>query len=209
MSGIYKIQNKVNGKFYIGQTTKSFEDRWDEHRKDLNGDRHHNLHLQRSWKKYGEEAFEFSAWLETCPDENVLNFWEKAAIGDDYNDRSRCYNLKEGGGNGRHSEETKKKMSEILTGRKRSEEAKKNMSKVKLGENNPFWGKTLNEEHKQKLSDALKGKPHPKITCPWCGKTGGVSAMKRHHMDNCKHKEIPCLSNQVPQTRLFPRTSDS
>ena len=29
---IYKITNKVNGKCYIGQTTKSLSDRWSKHK---------------------------------------------------------------------------------------------------------------------------------------------------------------------------------
>jgi len=27
-----------------------------------------------------------------------------------------------------------------------------------------------------------------RLTCPHCGKEGGYTAMKRHHMDRCKHK---------------------
>jgi hypothetical protein len=30
--------------------------------------------------------------------------------------------------------------------------------------------------------------PKPKITCPHCDMTGGLSNMKRYHMDNCKLK---------------------
>ena len=32
--------------------------------------------------------------------------------------------------------------------------------------------------------------PQPILTCPHCGKSGGISAMKRHHFDNCKMKPI-------------------
>ena len=28
-----------------------------------------------------------------------------------------------------------------------------------------------------------------RLTCPHCGKEGGYTAMKRHHMDRCKHKK--------------------
>ena len=32
----------------------------------------------------------------------------------------------------------------------------------------------------------MKGVNQQKITCPHCGKNGGISLMKRHHFDNCK-----------------------
>ena len=31
-------------------------------------------------------------------------------------------------------------------------------------------------------------KKRNKLTCPHCGKVGGVSNMRRYHFDNCKHK---------------------
>ena len=36
-----------------------------------------------------------------------------------------------------------------------------------------------------KISDALKGKKKPQITCPHCGTVGGAGAMKRWHFNNC------------------------
>lgn len=47
MVGIYKIENKVNGKVYIGQSI-DIKIRWYNHRKELNGNRHHNEHLQNA-----------------------------------------------------------------------------------------------------------------------------------------------------------------
>lgn len=44
------------------------------------------------------------------------------------------------------------------------------------------------DEHKQKISNANKGKPKPKLECPHCGKTGGAPQMKQWHFDNCKAK---------------------
>ena len=51
----------------------------------------------------------------------------------------------------KHSEETKKKMSEAKKGKQLSEEHKKKMSEAKKG-------KQLSEETKKKMSEALKGK---------------------------------------------------
>ena len=204
MSGIYMIQNKINKKFYVGQTTRTFEDRWDQHRGDLNRGKHRNPHLQNAWKKYGETAFEFHPLWKLPAYPELLNKYEKIMIGDFYNNRSRCYNLKEGGGSsGRLSEETCQKMSE-----------------AKRGENHPMWGKTLSEETKQKMSEALAGrtlseehkqkiseaqigrihseetkrkmsetaKNRPKKTCSWCGKMLDPGNYGRYHGDNCKHR---------------------
>jgi len=103
------------------------------------------------------------------------------------------------------SEESKRKQSESMKGKPRSEESKRKQSESMKGENNPMYGKTPSEETRRKQADAKKGKPHSeetkrkqsestkgkpqeKVTCPHCSKTGGVSAMKRWHFDNCKKK---------------------
>lgn len=55
----------------------------------------------------------------------------------------------------KHSEETKKKISESAKGRKFSKEHKKKLSEAKLKNPNRFWkGKKFSEEHKEKLSKA-------------------------------------------------------
>lgn len=51
-------------------------------------------------------------------------------------------------------------------------------------------GKTASEETKRKMSLANKGRVFPKIICPHCQKTGGVTGMKKWHFDKCKFKEI-------------------
>ena len=66
MAYIYRIINKVNGKFYIG-STKDISKRWYQHCFALNNNTHYNTHLQNAWNKYGEENFEFEI-LEECDD---------------------------------------------------------------------------------------------------------------------------------------------
>lgn len=53
---IYKIINSVNGKIYVG-SAQNTSHRWYIHKKQLKDNLHHNIHLQRSWNKYGEENF--------------------------------------------------------------------------------------------------------------------------------------------------------
>lgn len=60
MGHIYQIRNTVNDAVYIGSVLKrNPQDRWGRHKKDLRGGRHHSLHLQRAWNKYGESKFVF------------------------------------------------------------------------------------------------------------------------------------------------------
>ena len=59
-SGIYKITCLQNGRVYVGQAI-NIKDRWTSHMQCLNRNKHHNIHLQRAWNKYGEECFKFDA----------------------------------------------------------------------------------------------------------------------------------------------------
>ena len=98
MIGIYKIENKVNGKCYIGQSI-NIKRRWEIHRSELKNNTHYNQYLQKAWNKYGENNFNFSI-IEEC-DHNKLDeremFWVKQ-----YNSyanavNSNGYNLTIGG----------------------------------------------------------------------------------------------------------------
>lgn len=71
MIGIYKIQNIVNNKIYIGQSIDIIT-RWYNHKNELNGNRHCNSHLQGAWNKYGESNFTFEV-IEECTVEEIDN----------------------------------------------------------------------------------------------------------------------------------------
>lgn len=66
--GIYKIQNLINKKIYIGQSVH-IEIRWMQHCKPSS----HSL-ISQSIKKYGKENFSFEI-IKLCSKEQ-LNFWE-------------------------------------------------------------------------------------------------------------------------------------
>lgn len=56
ISGIYAIENVYNNKLYVGSSI-NIEKRWNRHRKDLVKNRHHNIFMQRSYLKYGDDCF--------------------------------------------------------------------------------------------------------------------------------------------------------
>lgn len=73
MAGIYKIQNLVNGKTYVGSTRNKICYRWYCHKKTLRKNTHRNIRLQRAWNKYGESNFKFEILEEiTNLNRNVL-----------------------------------------------------------------------------------------------------------------------------------------
>ncbi len=55
---VYKIENKCNGKSYIGYS-KNAKKRFKQHKSLLNKNKHQNSRLQNSWNKYGGDSFIF------------------------------------------------------------------------------------------------------------------------------------------------------
>lgn len=150
------IKNKIDGKIYIGQTTRPIEERFKNHRT-KSGCRL----IYRAIKKYGWGAFEKDYY--ECPDED-LNFDEELLVREMDTLMPEGYDLREGGGsNGKHSEETKQKIREATRGKKLSEETKQKMRKPKsevhrrnIGK--AHIGKTRSDEAKQNMSEAQIGK---------------------------------------------------
>lgn len=166
MVGIYKIQNKINGKVYIGQT-KEVERRFRQHLRSLRSNSHFNPHLQRAWNSYGEENFSFDLvddFTEQLSDadpntmEKVLDKAEKLWIS--YykaTDEKHGYNLSTGGDGA-----TLLGPYNGMFGRNHSESSKKLMSQHRRGKcqgkDNPRYGKKLSEATKKKISLANRGR---------------------------------------------------
>lgn len=70
ISGVYVILNKINKKIYIGSAC-NINTRWNTHKFSLRKGKHHSIYLQRSFDKYGEDAFLFYI-LEECNKENLI-----------------------------------------------------------------------------------------------------------------------------------------
>lgn len=115
-AGIYAIHNKVSDRYYIGSSTNVYLRRISHIAKLRNKDKNCNRHLQASWDKYGEDAFEFLV-LECCEStqetlEELENKWMDVYRNDGY----VLYNVRPAANvnNGiKHSEEACKKKAEI------------------------------------------------------------------------------------------------
>lgn len=89
-SGIYKIVNKVNNKYYVGRS-KNIQKRFRGHVKLLNNNTHHNSHLQNSWNKHSNNDFEFTI-VEEVPKELLMEV-EQKYLDIAKTEQNKCYNL--------------------------------------------------------------------------------------------------------------------
>lgn len=144
---IYRITNTVNGKVYIGFTTKTLEQRWKEHLyraqwKHPNGEYRYTHHFYCAIRKHGEYVWKHEVLIEESDALWAHNFTERFLIAHfDSAKSENGYNSSLGGEVGFPNEDTRKKLSE----RQR-------------GDKNHNWGKKLPEETKRKISEALKGR---------------------------------------------------
>lgn len=162
-SGIYIIKNLLNGKVYVGSAV-SIKRRWAKHKHQLNKNKHHSKHLQRSWNKYGKDNFFFEV-LQVVANKQDLIFEEQRHI-DSFKsyDRKFGYNISPTAGSSlgvKHTIEMKKKVSAANKGKKMSLEARKKMSLSKLGNKNPMYDYVYSEEQKKKMSERNSGNGNP------------------------------------------------
>jgi group I intron endonuclease len=154
--GIYKITSP-SGKIYIGQST-NIKKRFNSY---YRFDCKEQIKIYRSFKKYGPENHIFEE-IEYCSLEQ-LN--ERERHWQDYYDvlgknGLNCKLTKTNDKSGKHSEETKLKISKSNKGKSKSEKHKQKMSESGKGKNTgPKPPRS--EEHKLNISKANKGKIKP------------------------------------------------
>jgi len=227
MIGIYKITSPTN-KVYIGQATNI--DKRKSYYKSLNCKNQQKLF--HSLKKYGFNAHNFEVLCE-CKESELTereDFYIRF-----YNSIESGLNLKEAGPHGKlsdesklrisignkglkkalgkkRSDETKKKMSEAMkgkrgtfTGRKHTDQTKATMSKKAIGNKN-FLGKKHSESSKIKISKANKGRKFTdehiknlseshKGQKTWIG--------KKHSKESIEKMRLAKLNKKAsPETRL-------
>lgn len=136
---IYKITNTVTNKIYIGQTITTLTKRWKMHR---TASRHNrsNSALHSSIAKHGPDKFKVEE-ICSCLDKLELDKQEQYFM-ELYNSFApNGYNLKTGGANGKHSQETKNKMSKI-----RQEKVKDPVFKEKITKNLIDYKESMTDE---------------------------------------------------------------
>ena len=168
ITGIYGFRCRTTGKWYIGQSF-DINDRWEQYKKlKCRGQRK----LYNALVKYGYDDFE-TCVIELCDEDipqEILDKKETAWI-KHFNSVDRGYNLRAGGSRGRHSNETKSKMSTSAMGRKLSDETKQKLvdawtirrtkpislsTRQKISIANT--GQTRTTQTKRKISESLNGK---------------------------------------------------
>ena len=133
MQGVYKIQNTINGKLYIGSSV-NIERRFKSHKKELNEKTHNNIYLQNAWNKYGEDSFVFEV-IEIVNDRETLREREQYYI-EIYNSANHAhgYNILSNTNVGlgvSASDEIRAKISRQCTGSKNGHYGKKHSDTTK------------------------------------------------------------------------------
>lgn len=147
---IYKYTNKVNGKVYVGRTCQTLRERAKHNGSDYKG----CPYFWQAIQKYGWENFEPEILEEELTDLEAADRELFYIHLYDSTNHEKGYNIcdsKDYSTYRTYRDETREKMTKVLTGRKLSEETKR-----KIGAFNK--GKKLSEEHKRKIGESNKGK---------------------------------------------------
>lgn len=175
-SGIYCFENLTNGKKYVGQAQNIYV-RITAHIRELKRNVDSSKLLQKAWNKYGEENFKIYV-IELIQVEELddMEIYYITYLRSHYSENG--YNISYGGDSVmrglKHSEETKKKMSEIRIGTKQTDDTKRKISdswktrivseetKIKISISR--MGSVVSIETKKKISEAQLGIPHTQET---------------------------------------------
>jgi len=148
MRHIYIFKNKINNKVYVGQS-KHPTKRKNEHLSCARDGVDSKLYW--AIRKYGEDNFIFEI-IEECEDETTNQreeYWIKY-----YDSFENGYNLTTGGDHYRLADEVKHKIGSAFRGKSLTEEHKQKLREANLGKKPP----PHSEETRQKMSNSMKGK---------------------------------------------------
>ncbi len=157
---VYIHTNKVNGKRYIGITRQSVEERW-------RGGKGYRkcTYFCRAILKYGWDGFDHEVFAANLTEDEAINM-EKLLIKElETQNPEFGYNIADGGSTTRISDEGRKKISESKMGEKNprygkiyTEEERARISERTRGERNPNYGRKHTDEERRKISEAITGR---------------------------------------------------
>jgi len=188
--GIIYMVTSPSGKSYIGQTVRSFNERWSKHKTTALSPEPSCRALAEAIKKYGEQNFNKQT-LITCNDDE-LDKYEIEMIAK-YNTMSpNGYNLREGGITTKYSEESKKKMSETQkklyqVSEKMREQIRNNGFKTKHNQDLPNY---LTEEKNYKTNTVIGYRIYRHPMC----KTGKKFCSIKISLEENYRKAFDCLT---------------
>lgn len=201
---VYMHKNKINGKVYIGITKRRPQYRWN------NGKGYNNQYFKRAIQKYGFDNFEH---IILCENLNRSEAEKKEIEYISYyksNEREFGYNISKGGmvNNGVPcKKETKEKISQANKGIKNGmfgkHHKKEEIEKISKASKR-MWN---NEEHKQKMSNRMKGNPYR-------FKKGNIPWNKNKHITICKNmKKVICIEtneifNSIAEAERLKKTNN-
>lgn len=143
---IYKAVNKTNGMIYIGQTTKTLEQRIAKHlgQESL---------FPRALRKYGRDAFDFSV-IDRAETKDELNEKEIYWIAHYGSMHPNGYNLTKGGEGGLGYVFTEEAKAKVRAAKKTNPMSAEGRERVRQA----MSGRSISDETKRKQSNAMRGR---------------------------------------------------
>lgn len=149
---VYKIQNKINGKIYIGQTVGTLEHRISQHKSNSKKKSVINTAIRKyGWDNFVAEVIDNAESIEELNKKEIywIQYYKSVS--------PNGYNLEIGGKNAINSKETRNKISQSLKGKYQGEKSPRS-KKVYMfslsGELIAEYGSTREAERKTNISSS-------------------------------------------------------
>lgn len=185
---IYSITNKLNGKMYIGQTTKSLEQRIKNHKNAMVSGK--DTHIYRAMRKYGWENFEFCV-IAYAESQEVLDELEEYYI-HKYDTVRSGYNMSYGGSvNIMYSEVVAEKHNNKM----RTDEVRAKISNSMKKSYEDRGG--ISDEHRKHLSEnkkAFYASERGKLAAKRFSETFKLSEAHKTALTKSLYKPVYCVA---------------